>query len=171
VEASSLAFSSSRLSSLCAAVAYFRMLTSGMLPQINPTTAYAMLDTLDVPKGEWVLQVCACGVPDEHAHDCACGTVALSLHDAVALPGCSGARMQTAAGSVVGRSTIAIAKQKGVKTISVVRRAEQKQELLDLGYTTCCQACEPSEQPAGMLTSALNTCHPPELTAQACTDS
>jgi hypothetical protein len=29
-----------------------------MLPQINPTTAYAMLDTLDVPQGEWVLQVC-----------------------------------------------------------------------------------------------------------------
>lgn len=40
---------------------------------------------------------------------------------------------QTAAGSVVGRSTIAIAKRKGIKTINVVRRAEQKQELLDLG--------------------------------------
>lgn len=62
---------------------------------INPTTAYAMLDTLQVPKGEWMLQ--------------------------------------TAAGSVVGRCTIAIAKHKGIKTISVVRRREQKQELLDLG--------------------------------------
>lgn len=43
------------------------------------------------------------------------------------------ATAQTAAGSVVGRSIIAIAKQKGVKTINVVRRREQKQELLDLG--------------------------------------
>lgn len=42
-------------------------------------------------------------------------------------------RLQTAAGSVVGRCTIAIAKHKGIKTISVVRRREQKQELLDLG--------------------------------------
>lgn len=64
---------------------------------INPTTAFAMLDTLNPPKGEWVLQ--------------------------------------TAAGSLVGRSTIAIAKQKGIKTINVVRRSEQKQELLDLGAT------------------------------------
>lgn len=41
--------------------------------------------------------------------------------------------MQTAALSVVARSTVAIAKQKGVTTINVVLWREQKQELLDLG--------------------------------------
>lgn len=41
--------------------------------------------------------------------------------------------LQTAAGSVLGRILIAIAKKRGVKTINVVRRSEQKQELLDLG--------------------------------------
>ncbi|CAL8467495.1 g7033 [Coccomyxa elongata] len=41
--------------------------------------------------------------------------------------------LQTAAGSVLGRIVIAIAKKRGVKTINVVRRSEQKQELLDLG--------------------------------------
>ena len=40
---------------------------------------------------------------------------------------------QTAAGSVLGRMVIALAKQRGVKTINVVRRSGQKQELLDLG--------------------------------------
>jgi NADPH:quinone reductase-like Zn-dependent oxidoreductase len=62
---------------------------------INPTTAYGMIQTLDVPKGEWLLQ--------------------------------------SAAGSVVGRTTIAIAKRKGIRTINLVRRREQVQELLDLG--------------------------------------
>lgn len=62
---------------------------------INPTTAFGMVETLDVPEGQWLLQ--------------------------------------TAAGSVVGRIAIAIAKSKGIRTINVVRRAAQKQELLDAG--------------------------------------
>jgi trans-2-enoyl-CoA reductase len=41
--------------------------------------------------------------------------------------------LQTAAGSVLGRIVIALAKRKGIKTINVVRRSAQKQELLDLG--------------------------------------
>ena len=41
--------------------------------------------------------------------------------------------MQTAAGSVVGRAIIAIARRQGVRTINLVRRKEQKQGLLDLG--------------------------------------
>lgn len=41
--------------------------------------------------------------------------------------------LQTAAGSVLGRQVIQLAKHWGVKTINVVRRAEQKQELLALG--------------------------------------
>lgn len=41
--------------------------------------------------------------------------------------------LQTAAGSVLGRMVIVLAKKRGVKTINVIRRSEQKQELLDLG--------------------------------------
>lgn len=41
--------------------------------------------------------------------------------------------LQTAAGSVLGRQVIQLAKHWGLKTINVVRRAEQKQELLALG--------------------------------------
>ncbi|KAK9841796.1 hypothetical protein WJX81_003730 [Elliptochloris bilobata] len=41
--------------------------------------------------------------------------------------------LQTAAGSVLGRLMIAIAKRAGVKTINVVRRSEQAAELLKLG--------------------------------------
>ena len=41
--------------------------------------------------------------------------------------------IQTAAGSVLGRMVIALAKRSGVKTINVVRRSAQKQELLDIG--------------------------------------
>ena len=106
--------------------------TQHVLPQINPTTAFAMLDTLDAPKGEWILQVdppwciwSACQEPRN------CTVVPCCRLGALA--GRVGARVQTAAGSLVGRSTIAIAKQKGIKTINVVRRSEQKQELLDLG--------------------------------------
>ena len=40
---------------------------------------------------------------------------------------------QTAGGSVLGRMVIALAKRSGVKTINVVRRSAQKQELLDIG--------------------------------------
>ena len=63
--------------------------------QVNPVTAYGLLETLQVPKGEWVLQ--------------------------------------TAAGSVLGRVFIALAKHRGLRTINVVRRSAQKQELLQLG--------------------------------------
>jgi len=41
--------------------------------------------------------------------------------------------LQTAAGSVLGRMVIALAKKRGIKTINVIRRSEQKQELVDLG--------------------------------------
>lgn len=41
--------------------------------------------------------------------------------------------LQTAAGSALGRQIIQVGKSYGIKTISVVRRSEQKQELLDLG--------------------------------------
>lgn len=41
--------------------------------------------------------------------------------------------LQTAAGSVLGRQVIQLAKHWGIKTINVVRRGEQKQELLALG--------------------------------------
>lgn len=41
--------------------------------------------------------------------------------------------LQSAAGSAVGRLTIQLAKQRGIRTVNLVRRAEQVQELLDLG--------------------------------------
>ncbi|KAH8952098.1 hypothetical protein BDL97_09G067100 [Sphagnum fallax] len=41
--------------------------------------------------------------------------------------------LQTAAGSVLGRQLIRLAKHWGIKTINVVRRAEQKEELKALG--------------------------------------
>ena len=42
--------------------------------------------------------------------------------------------IQTAAGSVLGRQLVVLAKRKGVRTINVVRRSAQKDELLQLGY-------------------------------------
>ena len=48
--------------------------------------------------------------------------------------------LQSAAGSTIGRQLIALAKHRGVKTINLVRRKEQVQELLDLG-------CAPPESP------------------------
>ena len=42
--------------------------------------------------------------------------------------------LQGAAGSTLGRQLIALAKERGVKTINVVRRKEQVQELLDMGW-------------------------------------
>ncbi|GAB4818613.1 hypothetical protein N2152v2_005659 [Parachlorella kessleri] len=62
---------------------------------LNPFTALALVDTLDAPKGAWILQ--------------------------------------TAAGSAVGRIVIQLAKHKGVKTINVVRREAQAEELKQLG--------------------------------------
>ena len=41
--------------------------------------------------------------------------------------------LQGAAGSTIGRQLIVMAKDRGVKTINVVRRKEQVQELLDIG--------------------------------------
>ena len=41
--------------------------------------------------------------------------------------------LQGAAGSTLGRQLIALAKHRGVRTINVVRRREQVQELLDIG--------------------------------------
>ena len=62
---------------------------------INPMTVRGIFDSLNVPKGEWLLQ--------------------------------------SAAGSVLGRQVIQMAKHYGIKTVNVVRREEQKQELLDIG--------------------------------------
>ncbi len=41
--------------------------------------------------------------------------------------------LQSAAGSVLGRQLIALARLRGVRTINLVRRQEQVQELLGLG--------------------------------------
>jgi NADPH:quinone reductase-like Zn-dependent oxidoreductase len=64
--------------------------------QINPCSAYGLIDSAAVPQGEWLLQ--------------------------------------TAAGSVLGRVVTAMARLRGIRTISVVRRKEQKEELLQEGY-------------------------------------
>ena len=58
-------------------------------------TVRGMLDVLDIPRGEWLLQ--------------------------------------SAAGSVLGRQVIQMAKHFGIRTINVVRREAQKEELLQLG--------------------------------------
>ena len=42
--------------------------------------------------------------------------------------------LQGAAGSTLGRQLVALAKERGVKTINAVRRKEQVQELLDMGW-------------------------------------
>lgn len=63
--------------------------------QVNPMTAYGLLDTAKPPKGEYMLQ--------------------------------------TAAGSTLGRMITALAGHWGVNIIDVVRRSEQKDELLKLG--------------------------------------
>jgi mitochondrial enoyl-[acyl-carrier protein] reductase / trans-2-enoyl-CoA reductase len=62
---------------------------------INPVTVVGMLNVLDIPAGEYLIQ--------------------------------------TAAGSVLGRQMIQVCKHKGIKTINVVRRAEQVEELKSLG--------------------------------------
>jgi NADPH:quinone reductase-like Zn-dependent oxidoreductase len=62
---------------------------------VNPVTVVGMLNVLDIPAGEYLIQ--------------------------------------TAAGSVLGRQMIQVAKHKGIKTINVVRRAEQAAELKALG--------------------------------------
>jgi NADPH:quinone reductase-like Zn-dependent oxidoreductase len=62
---------------------------------VNPMSAYAMLDKLDVPQGEYVLQ--------------------------------------SASGSVLGRLFIQFAKHRGIKTINLVRRKEQIEEIKAIG--------------------------------------
>ena len=63
--------------------------------QINPFTAYGLLETAAPPAGSWIIQ--------------------------------------SAAGSVLGRMLIALAKKRGVRVVNLVRRSAQIQELLDLG--------------------------------------
>lgn len=46
--------------------------------------------------------------------------------------------LQTAAGSTLGRQLIVLAQQRGVRTINIVRRKAQVQELLDIGARPCC---------------------------------
>lgn len=62
---------------------------------VNPITVLGMLDVLEIPAGEYLIQ--------------------------------------TAAGSVLGRQLITICKARGIKTINVIRRADGKSELLELG--------------------------------------
>jgi NADPH:quinone reductase-like Zn-dependent oxidoreductase len=62
---------------------------------VNPVTAYAMLDQIDAPKGEYIIQ--------------------------------------SAAGSALGRFLIQFAKVRGHKTINLVRRKEQIEELKAIG--------------------------------------
>jgi trans-2-enoyl-CoA reductase len=62
---------------------------------INPWTSYSMVQDLQVPKGEYIIQ--------------------------------------SAAGSTLGKQVISLAKHWGIKTINVVRRSQQKAELLSLG--------------------------------------
>ena len=45
--------------------------------------------------------------------------------------------LQTAAGSTLGRQLIVLAQQRGVRTINIVRRKAQVQELLDIGARPC----------------------------------
>lgn len=45
--------------------------------------------------------------------------------------------LQTAAGSTLGRVVLQIARQRGFKTVNVVRRREQAEELLSLGADAC----------------------------------
>ncbi len=56
--------------------------------------------------------------------------------------------LQTAAGSVLGRQVMQLAKHWGIKTINVVRRGEQKEELKALGAdeVICTNEEEPQEE-------------------------
>eukprot|EP00899_Mesostigma_viride_P024510 jgi/Mesvir1/5243/Mv15364-RA.1 len=59
--------------------------------------------------------------------------------------------LQTAAGSVLGRQMIQLAKHYGIKTLNVVRRKEQFEELLALGADAC--ICSEDEDIPGMVRS------------------
>lgn len=63
--------------------------------QLNPATALAFFDMLNIPEGEFLIQ--------------------------------------NAANSTLGKQVIALARHKRVKTINIVRRADAKEELLQLG--------------------------------------
>jgi NADPH:quinone reductase-like Zn-dependent oxidoreductase len=76
-------------------------------------------------------------VPDGLADDVAAQfyvnpTTVVGLVDAADVPK-GGYLLQAAAGSALGRQLIQYAKHKGIKTINVVRRQEQVQQLKDLG--------------------------------------
>ncbi|KAJ8324102.1 hypothetical protein QVD99_008436 [Batrachochytrium dendrobatidis] len=62
---------------------------------VNPVTVICMLDQLNIPKGEYLLQ--------------------------------------SAAGSTLGRQTIQLAKHRGIKTVNLVRRTAQIEELKAIG--------------------------------------
>lgn len=61
-----------------------------------------------------------------------CSLTAWGMLDAVGVPE-GGWLLQTAAGSVLGRQVIQLAKHRGIRTINTVRRAEQVEELKQLG--------------------------------------
>ncbi|KAK9830034.1 hypothetical protein WJX72_009314 [[Myrmecia] bisecta] len=72
-------------------------------------------------------------VPDEHAAQFWINPMTVcGLFETLSIPQGEWL-LQTAAGSVLGRIAIAYAKHRGIKTINVVRRSEQKEELLALG--------------------------------------
>ncbi|MGD9571559.1 MAG: zinc-dependent alcohol dehydrogenase family protein [Thermoleophilia bacterium] len=73
-------------------------------------------------------------VPDEHAAQLVVNplTAWVLLHEELALaPG--DWLLQSAAGSTLGRIVLQLARARGLRTINVVRRAEQAEELRDLG--------------------------------------
>ena len=85
---------------------------------------------------------CPCKTPEaSHAGAQVNPLTAYGLLDAVGpLP--EGAWLaQSAAGSVLGRQVIALAAHRGIRTVNLVRRAAQRQELLSLG-------CAPLPMPA-----------------------
>ena len=47
--------------------------------------------------------------------------------------------LQTAAGSTLGRQLIVLAHQRGVRTVNLVRRKAQAQDLLDIGAPALCR--------------------------------
>jgi NADPH:quinone reductase-like Zn-dependent oxidoreductase len=72
---------------------------------INPVTAYGFLDTLQIPKGKYLLQ--------------------------------------NAANSVLGKELIAMAKDRGVKTLNMVRRKEAADDVLAIGGDAVINVSEP----------------------------
>lgn len=86
-----------------------------------------------IASGQWLIPV-ADGVSDETAAQFLGNPVTawVMLVDELGLKEGDWV-LQTAAGSTLGRLVIQLARLKGYKTVNLVRRAEQVQELLDLG--------------------------------------